>query len=168
MGITKKEFGLLLDDRIPQIEEVWETISQDVKYSATAGPYYCLSSYAFTGTINYKKLFPKTIKDKTALVQFGYIKSKVRNYLSRKNIKVILYFDLRPKDLSLHFHGVCQGNVAQIEAFSKFWKRNIGFTLLKPIDDVDKWKAYCSAKLILEVLPFVYIDRGEASVSHRR
>lgn len=154
----KKGFVQLLDERMPKIKEVWSSVDEDVSRSRASGPYYCLSSYAFTGTINYKKAFPKSILGKSAIVQHGYIKTKLRNYVNRKitDLTVLLYFDLRPNDLSLHYHGVLFGVNYQINKFNCFFKRNIGFTLIKPIDNPDKWETYCSAKLCHQVLPVVW------------
>lgn len=155
----KKAFVQVLDERMPKIKEVWSSVGQDVSHSVTSGPYYCLSSYAWTGTINYKKAFPKSILGKSAIVQHGHIKTKLRNYVSRKckDLTVLLYFDLRPKDLTLHYHGVLYGVNYQINKFDCYFKRTVGFTLLKPIDNPDKWETYCSAKLCHKVLPVVWV-----------
>lgn len=158
MSIQKKKgFVQLLDERMPKIEALWAFIVEDVSRCLTAGPYYCLSSYAITLTLNYKKAFPKSIKNKAAIVQYGYIKTKLKNYTKRlKNLSVLIYFDLRPRDLSLHFHGVAFGNNCQIEQFNSYCKRVLGYTCLKPIDDALMWKSYCNSKLCHEVLPVMW------------
>ncbi len=144
MGIIKKRsFVTLLDETNEKIEPLWKLCESDVNRSALASPYYCLCSYAFTGTINFKKSFPKKLKEKSAIIQISYIRTRVKKYLLKKKIEIALFWELTPKNLQVHCHGVCHGYPAVIEQFSKWWKRVLGYTVIKPIDNVDKWSDYC-------------------------
>jgi len=162
MDIThKKAFVQLLDERMPKISEVWETCREDVNRSCLSSSYYCLSSYAFTGTINFSKPFPKTISHKNAQVQIGYIRTKVKNFCKNKQIHIVLYWELTPKNLQVHCHGVVHAYPIIIEKFKKWWARNFGYCLAKPLFDVDKWQEYCQKDMSMGLaLPTVARPAG--------
>lgn len=157
MGIKhKKTWFRLLDETTSRRKAIWEAINQDISLSSTSSSYYCLSSYAFNGTLNYDKAFLKPLKDKTARVQISYIKHRINTFIRKHKLDVILYWELSPEKLRLHCHGVVYACPAKQDIFKKFWNRNLGHALVKIIDDPKKWKDYCEKDLhINKYRPYV-------------
>lgn len=162
-----KAYGIGLDHRMPKIDAVWEKVCDDSSYHAI-NPSLTLFAYSFTGTIDFKKKW-KSIKDMSSLRQhsiiINIIKTKIQTSKRLKDLSLILVYDLRPHDLSLHYHGILRDqNPSNTEYFVKYFRKTFGFAKIYQCYDrnenytVAKWRKYMDDKLkTFTTLPLVIV-----------
>lgn len=156
MAIRKKPFQLL-DETATKISDLREVVCWDHVYSAYPNTNYCGSSWAFTGTINYRKAFPKSLEHRSFLSQKGHIAFRFKRFCKSKPCTILLFWETGAK-LRLHTHGVIFGLPSVVDKVNKYWKRVIGHTLLKPIDNPDKWFEYIQKELYRNEIQPTYIS----------
>lgn len=156
-----------LDQRMPKIEALWEKVSQDSDYYRISRSLGNICSYAITLTLDLKKKM-KHLKDMSTIRQHSHInymiKHKLKSAKRLKDLSLILNYELRPHDLSLHYHGIMRDtNPSNVDYFIKWYKRNIGFVKYFQCYDrnetysVNRWREYMEKdQLKNNVLPIVY------------
>jgi len=127
----KKGMATLLDEAMPP-EQVIRIMSARLDYLA---PFV-----AWTQTFDDYTLDNHT--DKSVMKMCRY---KLRNYMKTRKtgLSCVIYWELTPDKLRLHFHAIVKGEIlSTVKGFCQTLKQ-MGHQLLKPIDNLEAWVAYC-------------------------